>query len=135
MNTAITATETETTSVAIFADLFFYQNRQETIIMSLLGMAILCKKFCETREMEWYPFFLAEKKSPPKKKKKKASTRSSKHTLFLLNFFVLFWFPFPFPFGFWVPIKFCKTKLCTNLSTKTHIKNKLLKKKQKKKQK
>ncbi len=81
------------------------------------------------------PIFSCWKKISTQKKKKKASTRSSKHTLFLLNFFVLFWFPFPFPFGFWVPIKICKTKLCTNLSTKTHIENKLLKKKQKKKQK
>jgi ABC-type Fe3+ transport system permease subunit len=94
VNTAITATETETTSVAIFADLFFYQNRKETIIMSLLGMAILCKKFCETREMEWYPFFLAEKIST--QKKKKGRQQEAANILFLLNFFVLFWFLFLF---------------------------------------
>jgi hypothetical protein len=99
VNTAITATETETTSVAIFADLFFYQNRQETIIMSLLGMAILCKKFCETREMEWYPFFLAEKKSPPKKKKKKGVNK--KQQTYSLSLELLCFVLVSFSFSFW----------------------------------
>jgi hypothetical protein len=108
VNTAITATETEATSVAIFADLFFYQNRKETIIMSLLGMAILCKKFCETREMEWYPFFLAEKISTQKKKKgvnKKQQTYSLSLELLC---FVLVSFPFPFGFGFGFLSNFAK---------------------------
>jgi hypothetical protein len=60
-------------------------------------------------------FFLLKNLYPKKKKHQQEAA----NILFLLNFFVLFCFV---AFSFWVPIKICKTKLCKNLSTKTHIK-------------